>query len=251
MLEYQKTQQQLTNYLRNPQNNAPPAGISKRRLAIYEELFFNNIEGFIAGGFPVFKSLCSDSQWQHLIRQFLDNHVCQTPYFLKICEEFLLFIQQKPEFFTPWPYAFELCHYEWLELAIEASDAKVPEYDPEGDFLSQPVQLSPWLEVGVYQWPVHEIGPDFLPSAPSPVPNCLLVYRNRQMQVAFLQSNPATLQLLAILNEQQLALPEALEQLAPALGQEVAAIENFAKQTLSEFQQLGIVLGTAKSFGFE
>lgn len=246
MLDYQKTQQQLASYLRNPEINTPPEGISDRRLAIYKELFFNNIEGFIAGGFPVFKSLCDECDWQRLIRQFLDKHYCQTPYFLKICEEFLAFIQNQPEIFEPWPYAFELCHYEWLELALETSEAKAPEYEPEGDFLCQPVQLSPWLEVGVYQWPVHEVGPDCIPEAPSLTPNCLLVYRNRQMQVAFLQSNPATLQLLALLNEQRLALPDALLQLAPALGQEITAIEGFAKQTLIELYQLGIVLGVAK-----
>lgn len=245
MLDFQKKQLAFCQYLRNPEESTAPEGVSERRLAVYQELFYNNIEGFIAGGFPVFKSLCSDVQWQRIIREFMSRHRCQTPYFLKICEEFLQFLEQHSKLFAAWPYAYELCHYEWLELVLETSEKPLPHFIKHGDVLNLPVQLSPWFEVGVYHWPVHQIGPDFTPSAASKNPNCLLVYRNWQQEVAFLQSNPATLQLLALLGE-RLALPDALQHLAPLLGQEVSAIEGFAKQTVAQLHQLGIVLGVAK-----
>ena len=53
MLEFQKLQAQLTAHIRNPALAAAPGGIEDRRLNIYRELFYNNIEGFLANAFPV------------------------------------------------------------------------------------------------------------------------------------------------------------------------------------------------------
>ncbi|MCP4827546.1 MAG: DUF2063 domain-containing protein, partial [Proteobacteria bacterium] len=43
----------MARYLRDPQNNPPPEDVEQRRLKIYEDLIYNNIEGFISSGFPV------------------------------------------------------------------------------------------------------------------------------------------------------------------------------------------------------
>ena len=45
--EFQQLQRQLTAHLRDP-GSPPPAGIEERRLKIYRELFYNNVEGFLA-----------------------------------------------------------------------------------------------------------------------------------------------------------------------------------------------------------
>ena len=44
---------ELTRHLRDPQASPAPAGIEDRRLAIYRDLFFNNIESLLSGNFPV------------------------------------------------------------------------------------------------------------------------------------------------------------------------------------------------------
>jgi len=43
-----ESQMIMARYLRDPQNNPPPAGVEQRRLKIYEDLIYNNIEGLSA-----------------------------------------------------------------------------------------------------------------------------------------------------------------------------------------------------------
>ena len=40
-------------HIRDPQNRPAPAGIEDRRMAIYRELFFNNVRDLLGRGFPV------------------------------------------------------------------------------------------------------------------------------------------------------------------------------------------------------
>jgi hypothetical protein len=41
----------LSKHIRDPENSPPPPDIEDRRLAIYRDLFYNNIEGLLAGTF--------------------------------------------------------------------------------------------------------------------------------------------------------------------------------------------------------
>ncbi len=54
---FQQQQQALTAYLRDPESCPAPQGVEPRRLAVYRDLFYKNIEGFISGGFPVCRSI--------------------------------------------------------------------------------------------------------------------------------------------------------------------------------------------------
>jgi uncharacterized protein len=53
-------------------------------MAIYRDLFWRNIEGFVSNGFPVLRSLLSDSDWQALVRRFYAEHRCGSGYFADI-----------------------------------------------------------------------------------------------------------------------------------------------------------------------
>ena len=88
------SQMQMARYLRDPTKQPPPAGVESRRLKIYEDLIYNNIEGFLSGGFPVLRSLYSHADWHPLVRTFIDQHRCHTPYFLEISQEFLKFLME-------------------------------------------------------------------------------------------------------------------------------------------------------------
>ena len=76
----------MARYLRDPAGNPPPEGVEERRLKVYEDLVYNNIEGFISGGFPVLRSLYADADWHGLVRLFIDQHRCRSPYFLEISQ---------------------------------------------------------------------------------------------------------------------------------------------------------------------
>lgn len=78
---FQNVQYQFAAHIRNPQENAAPEGIEDRRMAIYRDLFFNNVEGFLAGNFPVLKLISSEQYWLRLARDFLINTVAIRPIF--------------------------------------------------------------------------------------------------------------------------------------------------------------------------
>lgn len=94
-MSFVETQQAFMAYIRDPDNQPAPSGIESRRLKIYQELFFNNIEGFVSSAFPVLKSLYPATQWLALVRQFFVKHHCKSPYFLEISQEFLLFFTRR------------------------------------------------------------------------------------------------------------------------------------------------------------
>ena len=67
----------------------------KRRMAIYRELFFNNLKSLLSNMFPVLKKLHTDDKWRRLVRKFMQRHQAQTPYFLQLPAEFLDFLQRQ------------------------------------------------------------------------------------------------------------------------------------------------------------
>lgn len=251
MLEFQKKQLAFAAHIRGPEKHPEPVDIESRRMKIYRDLFFNNVEGFIAGTFPVFKSLFEQDGWNALVRDFLEQHRCATPYFLEICEEFLEYLSN-PELAVhqTFPFAYELCHYEWVELAIDIGDDDPKDFDANADLIANSIILAANVWPLAYQWAVHNIGPEQIPMQQPEQPTCLVVYRNRQQDVAFLEANPVTLRLLEILQAQAegeetqlLTGEQVIQQLAQEMQYEPAKLLEFAQPLFAQLQALGIILG--------
>lgn len=191
----------MARYLRNPALHAPPADIEPRRLRIYQDLVYNNIEGFISGGFPVLRSLYDDIAWHALVGAFIDQHRCHTPYFLEIGQEFLRFVMQdyRPGDSDP-PFLAELAHYEWVELALDIAEEVLPPATAVPDILQAVVRLSPLAWSLRYRFPVHRIGPGFRPLEAGE-PTYLVVYRDRADRVGFIEQNAVTARLLELVRE--------------------------------------------------
>lgn len=173
-------------------------------MAIYRELFFNNVEGFVSNCFPVLRSLTDDSDWRALVRDFYARHVSHSPLFSEIPAEFLSYLEQeKPAELAPtWPFLLELAHYEWLELVAQIATDELPAAATELTVNADTtVALSPLAFVQAYQFPVHRIGPDWQPLQPPTEPTTLVVYRNRADKVQFLALNALSYQLLNALEE--------------------------------------------------
>jgi len=112
-------------HIRDPHNNPAPAGIEDRRLGIYRELFFNNVEGFLSSSFPVLKQLYTEQDWLALARDFFAGHHCHSPLFLEIPREFLAYLDnERGQRDTDPPFLRELAHYEWVELALSVAEDK-------------------------------------------------------------------------------------------------------------------------------
>jgi hypothetical protein len=162
------SQLEMARFLRNPDTEPAPEGIEPRRLKIYQDLVYNNIEGFICGGFPVLRTLYTDDTWHELVRHFIEGHRCHTPYFLEISQEFVNYLMNDYERrdCDP-PFMAELAHYEWVELALDVSQDEIDSaaVDVDVDPLEAVPVLSPVAWVLSYRYPVHKIGAAYQPNA--------------------------------------------------------------------------------------
>ena len=219
MTSFVELQKALADHLRDPDNNPPLANIEDRRLEIYRGLIFRNIEGFISGCFPILRSLYDEAAWERLVRDFMRSHQSETPYFLEISEEFLKYLQEErePDLKDP-AFMLELAHYEWVELALDKSQEEFPVSGNQqltGDLLDNKPAVSPLAWCLSYQYPVHRIGPDFQPQQPPTDPTFLVVYRNREDQVRFMEANAVTVRLINLLSDDAVVSGrQALQQLA-------------------------------------
>lgn len=234
----------MARYLRAPGQCPAPAGVEPRRLQIYQDLVYNNIEGFISGGFPVLRSLYEEDAWHQLVRKFIDQHRCQSPYFLEISQEFLQFLMQGysavPD--DP-PFLLELAHYEWVELALDVSQEELPPVAAGGNVLASVLGLSPLAWLLSYKFPVHRIGPGFRPTDAGE-PTYLAVYRDDQDHVNFMELSAATARLLELVRDNAGATGrELLLQFAAEIGMSEEAVLDFGRQQLEQLiaQSVAIV----------
>lgn len=201
--EFQQKQYAFAAHIRDPQNNPAPSGVEDRRMAIYRELFFNNLHNLIGSTFPVIKKLHSRDKFRSLIRAFMVQHQAQTPYFLEIPREFLAFLEDEYELQDDdFPFLIELAHYEWVELALsvseETNDGRMA--DPDGDLLDGVPVPSALVWSFAYQYAVHRISADYLPTEPGDAPTFLAVCRKANDDMDFMELNPVTARLLELIN---------------------------------------------------
>lgn len=237
-------QWELTRHLRDPQTQPAPAGLEDRRLAIYRDLLFNNVENLLAGNFPVIRQLLDDDDWKALVREFYRDHRCQTPLFPELPREFLRFLEGTPE--RGPAFLRELAHYEWVELALQISDAARPDHDADGDLLDGTPVLSPLAWPLAYAWPVHRIGSHHRPETAPATPTLLLVRREGDGQVRFSELSPLAFRLLQRLGEEPTL--SGRDQLL-ALAQEAGAADPApflaqGRQLMEQMRASGVLLGT-------
>lgn len=240
--DFRVIQQGFANHIKTPDTVVRPADVDDRYMAIYRDLFFKNVMGFLSGGFPVLAEIIGEQRWQGIGREFFSSHQSKTPYFLEISREFLSFLEHEYKLTEHDPaYMLELAHYEWLELFVDVEACDDANF-VDGDILTSIPVMSPVVEGFLYQYPVHKIS--ITNAAPDPEPSALVVYRDRNDEVGFAQTNPFTLQLLALLKEGGRSAEEALLLLLTqsGLAENKAALEG-GINTLRHWQQLGIIWG--------
>jgi uncharacterized protein len=215
-VDFKSKQQEFAAYIRDPENNPVPPDVKEPRMAMYRELFFNNIEGFLSGNFPVLRKLLNDQQWYALAQDFFAKHPCRSPYFSQIPEEFLEYLQNERDGSDDFPFVLELAHYEWVEMALSIAKEKVVASNQDPDnLLNRNIALSPLAWPLAYQYPVHKIAPAFLPLEPPEQATFLIAYRNREDDVNFIEITPLTYRLLEIIQEHEKPLAEdCLKQVA-------------------------------------
>lgn len=243
--EFQRWQFAFTAHLRDPRAHPRPAGVAARRMKVYTELLYNNVEGFLLGCFPVLRQVLGARRWKKLVRAFFATHRSRTPYFRQIPDEFIQFLQSEWEGDDAYPpYTLALAHYEWIELVLSVSTrSAMRAVDAAGDLLDGVPVVNPVLANLRYEWPVHRIAPR---RKVAPAETFLLVYRDAGDAVRFVEINAFTARLIALLESATLSGRAALETIAAESAHPAPALVLAAGAALlADLRARGALLGTA------
>ena len=249
--EFQRKQYEFAAHIRDPENNAAPDGIEDRRMAIYRNLFFNNLRNLLGSTFPVLKKLSGKDRWDQLIREFMARHQSQTPYFLEIPKEFLDFLEHehKPAE-GDFPFLLELAHYEWVELALSVSTDidDLAAVDPDGDLLNGTPAMSVLAWPLAYRYPVHRLSEKYQPAEPDEKLTYLTIYRDAHGDISFMELNAVTAGLLEKIsnNDEQKTGLELLGDLAVEIDFDPDALVEHGSRALAELRAANILLGTRR-----
>lgn len=243
--EFQRYQLVFAAHIRDPKANPRPAGVDARRMKIYTELLYNNVENFLLACFPVLRQMLGKRKWARLVRAFFSTHRSHTPYFRQIPDEFMQFLQNAwtpPEGYPP--YLLALAHYEWIELVLSVSNRDVAfNVDSEGDLLDGIPVLNPVLANLHYDWPVHRIAPR---RKVQPADTWLLVIRDATDTIRFSEINAFTARLLTLLEPCTLSGRAALDAIATeSRHPDPTLILQAGATLLEDLRARGAILGSA------
>lgn len=245
--EFQRYQLEFAKHIRDPKNQPRPKGVPEKRMRVYNELLYNNIEGFLLACFPVLHRILGKRKWAKLVREFFANHRSHTPFFRQIPDEFVKYLNQRGLHPDEYPFMLELAHYEWIELSLSVSpkEADFSQIDAEGDLLQGRPVLNPVLAIQSYKYPVHRISPRFKPTPDQQEETHFVIFRNLENEVKFIVLNPVSLRLLAILQSSDQTGHQALTQIASELGYpDPAPVIEGGKAILNSLRENQAILGT-------
>ena len=247
--EFKKVQYEFTAHLRDPDHTSAPDDIEDRRMEIYRGLLYRNIQNFISSAFPVLRKLYDEDDWHRMVRHFFANHESTSPYFRDISREFLDYLQNERE---PQPedpaFINELAYYEWVEIYLTHADIEpdMSNIDPDGDLMQGRPVLSPLTDLRGYNFPVHKIKPDFQPEQAGRQPIFLMVYRDSQYKIGFMELNPLTASLVEQIKVDSLKTgKQLLKEIAETLQHpDPDAVYRGGEQALKQLRAKDILLGT-------
>lgn len=246
---FQQLQRRFAAHIRNPEQNPKPEGIAADRMAVYTGLFYRNIEQLLAQGFPVIRRITPDDRWHRLVREFMDAHRCRTPLFPEIGREFVDFLEHRSRAAEDPPFLRELAQYEYLEVVVAFSedDPEDSAIDPAGDLVEGKPVISGTAHAVRYQFPVHRIGPGYQPQEAPETPSCLVVYRDANDRVRFMEVDLLThtlLQVLLLAGEH--SGRSALEAVGQAIHHpDIEQLVQAGRELLEGLRERGIIRGVS------
>jgi len=247
---FQQFQLAFTAHIRDPVHQPRPKNVLAERMDVYKEIVFNNLFESVSACFPVAQKVIGKRTWLKLIRGFFREHSSSTPVFRKIPEEFLAYLSNinllAPKSIPP--YLTSLCHYEWIELLV--STMKGEEYqryiDAKGDLRRNKPAFTSSMQLLDYEYAVQKISPRYKPK--EKISTQLLVYRNVEFAVKFIEINAVTYRLIEILKQEEMNCEQTLTLLASELNQELSeTFITFGMDILDDLRNQGVIIGVLRS----
>ena len=251
MPSFQRYQQAFTAYIRDPLQQPCPEGVPAKRMSVYKEIVFNNLFESVSACFPVAQKVLGKRAWLALVRRFFREHATNSPIFRQIPEEFVSYLTNiylSNETNLP-PYLTSLCHYEWIELLVstmadmnDVAVSAIQSINLKADLLAQRPAFTQSMQLLNYDYAVHKISARYKPT--ETISTQLLVYRNAEYIVKFVELNPVTYRLIELLQNHTNTGEQALTLVANELNhlQPESAIQ-FGLEILNDLRAQGIILG--------
>ncbi len=245
MMAFQTLQRQFLAHLRKPDQQPLPAGFDQRGAAIYVDLLYNKFNDSLTTCFPVTAAILGETAWQQLLKDFIGEHRCLSPYYRQIPDEFVLYLQNERQLRDDLPFLAELAHFEWIELVLSIAEAEPVAAEPltETQLLDAVPVFAPVMQLLHYLWPVQQLNPAYQPDEPPSVSTHLLGFRDAADRVRFIALNAATASLLMHLQNGHTAT-----QVLQVLGQDLTPPERsnlmlFGKNILADLHGQGAIIG--------
>jgi hypothetical protein len=246
MASLQELQLDFSRMIRTRGDAPEFSDIDARRLKVYKDLFYNNIESLLRQNFPVMVRILGDEHWHELIDKFWQRHRCQTPYFSKIGEEFIRWLlHQNTKIQAEYPFLSELAHYELMEVVISTADIQIPaELTAGSEQLRKETTLviNPVSELLHYHYPVFRVSPEYLPRTAAADPCHILIYRKRDHQVKFIQLSPASVILIEMLKTQARSLSDLVAATEHSMNVESGSLASHIEEQVKEFIEKEVIL---------
>ncbi|HEY8097290.1 MAG TPA: putative DNA-binding domain-containing protein [Methylobacter sp.] len=252
MMASQTVQRQFLAHLRNPELQPLPIGFDQQGTALYADLLYNKFNDSLTTCFPVTHTILGENNWQQLLKDFIAQHRCSSPYYRQIPDEFIEYLQNEYRNDTAPPYLLELAHFEWVEMALAIAKEEQIATDSEliTDWLACRPMFAPVFQLLNYAYPVQHINENCQSTTPSEQATHILGFRDANDTVQFIELNSATARLLEILHGTGYTVGEAMQQIARELQQpEPSILFAFGIEALTELMQQGAILGARKNIG--
>ncbi|ESS66716.1 hypothetical protein MGMO_177c00070 [Methyloglobulus morosus KoM1] len=248
-------QRKFVDYLRDPVETEALAAILPARISVYAKLMYNKIEGSLDACFPVCRELLESDRWQQLVKLFIKEHCCESPLYRDIPDEFINYLlNETPDMALP-AFFSELAHFEWMELVLEtAQNNPIAAKPAASDLLATIPVLNPVMHLLHYHYPVQTIMPsdenwtywkEWETVNYKEESAHLIGLRDEQYGVHFIETNPATLRLIELLQDNFRTGEQAATQLALELRHsDHVQFLTFCRDILNNLKQQQIIVGT-------
>ncbi len=244
-----RAQRAFAAHLRDPEACPPPADVEDRRMQVYRELVYANVESLLASNFPVLRGVLRDGDWHAMIRDFLAHHDARTPLFTQLATELLAHLDEDPAPLSEdVPFLRDLAEWEWIEtdLLLGEDSETDADVDPHGDLLGGVPVLSPLVRWLRSDWPVHRIDADWRDRPPAQGVNCLVAQRGADDDVRFMEVTPVTLRLIELVSASPSERGRThLSRLAEECGvTDANAFVEGGRHALEDLRRRGVIRGS-------
>lgn len=241
---FQVLQRQFLAHLRNPKQQPLPAGFARQDVGVYVDLLHNKFNDSLTACFPVTHAILGETAWQRLLKDFIAEHRCRSPYYRQIPDEFVLYLQNERQATDDPPFLAELAHFEWMELVLSIAEAGpvATETLSDAQLMDAALVFAPVIRLLHYIWPVQHISRVYRPDDP-PAATHILGFRDADDHVRFIALNPATAGLVQRLQKQCTATQVLLELGKDLTVSELSNLLLFGKSILADLHRQGAIIG--------